>query len=421
MVKERNQALRNSLVVKMILLFAMVLLFAACTTLAYEKPPGSEEVVSQVPKPEPRPEPQAKILDIERKSATSAPPRFSGDWLADISTIKDRSKNIVPVFYGTDRKGFGPKDNRSYTGERGEFEYGIAQVSIPKSHNPGELERPLRILTFEFFNENTEDHIVIIGKPKVVRKRYFIELLRRNVEANPRDGVFVFIHGYNVSFNEAIRRTGQLAYDLNFEGPAITYSWPSKSKVDDYLTDSEQIHLSKKYMKKFLVDIKKHSGASRISVVAHSMGNRAFTRVFSDMVNESGLASPVFDQVVLAAPDIDAQIFKEEIAPAIKGGANQITLYTSNNDNVLELSSKLRSKRPRAGQSGKDIVVVDGINTIDASSTNDGFFSFLKKGHSYYGEDLITDLHQIIKNRIEPKNRLLKPVVAPPGKYWIWK
>jgi esterase/lipase superfamily enzyme len=32
---------------------------------------------------------------------------------------------------------------------------------------------------------------------------------------------FVFIHGYNVSFEDAARRTGQFAYDLKFVGAPI--------------------------------------------------------------------------------------------------------------------------------------------------------------------------------------------------------
>jgi len=33
----------------------------------------------------------------------------------------------------------------------------------------------------------------------------------------------VFVHGYNTSFDNAIRRAGQLAYDLGFDGPVFAF------------------------------------------------------------------------------------------------------------------------------------------------------------------------------------------------------
>jgi len=49
-----------------------------------------------------------------------------------------------------------------------------------------------------------------------------------------KPGVLLFVHGYNVSFEDAARRTGQLAYDLGFEGPTVFFSWPSRGSVTAY-------------------------------------------------------------------------------------------------------------------------------------------------------------------------------------------
>lgn len=335
-----------------------------------------------------------------------------------LTVASDKSQHIIPVFYGTDRKGVGPNENRIYSGERGGFEYGIAHVSIPEGHNPGNLERPFRFL-FIKFSENADDHVIIIQKPHKLKKELFFETLKYDVSSDSEDGVFVFIHGFNVSFEDAILRTGQLAHDLSFKGPAVSYSWPSQSRVPDYLTDGVLVELTKRHLKQFLADIREKSGSKRICVLAHSMGNRAFTEVLIELAKENEAGGILFDQVVLAAPDIDAEIFQTLIAPEIKGTANQITLYTSSNDNVLELSSKLRTNRVRAGQASDNVIVFDGIKTIDASSTNDGFFSFLKLGHSYYGGTLIKDMHYVIKHGLKPNDRYLKEVKNPSGaKYW---
>src|SRR5690606_23630298 len=64
----------------------------------------------------------------------------------------------------------------------------------------------------------------------------------------PRPGekrqVLMFIHGFNNSFDEAIRKTAQLAADLELvdcegreRGVPIAYTWPSASSVFGYLAD----------------------------------------------------------------------------------------------------------------------------------------------------------------------------------------
>ena len=39
----------------------------------------------------------------------------------------------------------------------------------------------------------------------------------------------MFVHGFNVDFASAARRTAQMKYDLGFRGAAILYSWPAPS------------------------------------------------------------------------------------------------------------------------------------------------------------------------------------------------
>jgi hypothetical protein len=49
------------------------------------------------------------------------------------------------------------------------------------------------------------------------------ELMRPGSRCKPhrpsKEQILLFVHGYNVSFDNAVRRAGQIAYDLNFDGP----------------------------------------------------------------------------------------------------------------------------------------------------------------------------------------------------------
>jgi esterase/lipase superfamily enzyme len=354
---------------------------------------------------------------------------FEFDWRNSTPTISDvtetwsSSKYVVPVYFGTDRKGLGDINNREYTAERNytssPFEYGLAHVHIPKNHVRGELERPFSFFSFSL-SENPDKHIVIVDGIKQLSKKAFIDQINTRNLFNQDKHILMFIHGYNVEFSDAILRTGQLSFDLGFKGTTVAYSWPSEAEESGYMADGEEIKLTRTHLKQFINDLKKHTKIEKISVIAHSMGSRAFTEVMKELAKEQSNNEVLFHQVVLAAPDIDAKYFETEIAPVIVNSAKQLTLYASATDNVLEFSSKLRKKRSRAGEVGDSIVIVKGIDTIDASSTNNGFFNFLKFGHSYYGDKLLEDLYYIINSDLPPNKRFLIEEGLPPKKYWIF-
>ena len=56
-------------------------------------------------------------------------------------------------------------------------------------------------------------------------------------ERETRSQALLFIHGYNVTFEDALHRTAQLAYDLKFPRPALCYIWPSKGATVLYTQD----------------------------------------------------------------------------------------------------------------------------------------------------------------------------------------
>ena len=125
----------------------------------------------------------------------------------------------------------------------------------------------------------------------------------------------VFIHGYNVSFHRAARRTAQLAYDLDFAGVPLFYSWPSDGAFLRYTADEQDVRLTVPHLTEFLNDVVQATGAERVHVVAHSMGSRALAAALTDIGRD--ISEPVFGEVIFAAPDIAAREFRDIVAPAI--------------------------------------------------------------------------------------------------------
>ena len=68
------------------------------------------------------------------------------------------------------------------------------------------------------------------------------------------------------------------------------------------------------------------------------------------------------------------------LEPRIVDTAQRITLYASSRDRALQVSRRLHDY-PRAGDSGEELTVVEGVETIDASVIDTSLL-----GHSYFAD-----------------------------------
>jgi esterase/lipase superfamily enzyme len=301
---------------------------------------------------------------------------------------------------------------RMYGADRGDVELGVCEVSIPKDHRVGELECPT-VLRLEF-REDPERHVMLQAVHPEPVDQFYADL-RASIARTTGKQVFVFVHGYNVGFQDAVRRTAQISYDLKFEGVAIAYSWPSQEGLFSYTVDETNVDWTVPHLKDFLQGIAERSGAKSVYLVAHSMGNRALASALREMVMEQKADCPKFTEVVLTAPDIDADKFRRDLAPAIVSVAGRVTLYASSNDEALIASRKVHGYR-RAGESGDAMVVVSGVDTVDVSDIDTSFI-----GHSYYGSNstVLADLFELIRDSKPPDERKwLQAMQLGTLKYW---
>lgn len=291
-----------------------------------------------------------------------------------------------------------PDPSRFYGNARGELAFGTCEVSIPERHETGELEAP-SVFRLEFAKDPAK-HVVLLSVEPKARDEFF-EQCRRRVGESARREAFVFVHGFNVTFEDAARRTAQLAYDLDFDGPALFFSWPSQGGILRYAADEANAAWTVPHLKEFLVALAEESGAESVHLIAHSMGNRALASALCTLSAECGVRGPMFRQVVLTAPDIDAEVFRRDIAPAIVPTAGRVTLYASAKDQALAASRKYHGY-PRAGDAEAGLVVAPGIDTIDVSGVDTSLL-----GHSYYGSNLavLADLASLLHEARPPHER----------------
>jgi esterase/lipase superfamily enzyme len=324
----------------------------------------------------------------------------------------------LKIFFATDRNLTG----QSATGEKfgtqpdssGTLHLGECTVSIPRDHRMGELEGPS---IWTLMRSDAEKHITLMGIDDEEQSTFFRNISARTTRSRRRE-LFVFIPGFNNTFEDAARRTAQIAYDLGFDGPAIVYSWPSQGSkgLIAYNMDGTNAELTVPHLRQFLQDLVHKSGATTIHLIAHSMGNRPLTSALQQIVAVAPIKNfPNFDQVVLMAPDINASIFKQ-LAREIYPSAKRITMYASSRDEALKLSNELAGY-PRAGQGGKQIVIVKGVDSIDASSVDT---SLIGLHHQYFADNstILSDLFYLLKDQPPDSRFGLKRETAQDGRYW---
>lgn len=134
------------------------------------------------------------------------------------------------------------------------------------------------------------------------------------------------------------------------------------------------------------------------------MGNVVLSEALIQLKQEDFFPNLIINQIILAAPDIDKDVFIQVIMPKIKGIA-RLTLYSSDKDKALETSRIIQGNYFRLGEGGENIVVVDGIESIDASQVDTDLL-----GHGYFAgtQSLLNDIHMVFLG-LSPDKRMLDP------------
>lgn len=325
---------------------------------------------------------------------------------------------LLDIFYGTNRQPISSGNKFNFGKKRSKKEkinLGVTTVSIPLSHEVGIVEQPIW-WKFEF-SENPNKHIVL-KEVIPLEDNSYLSYLKSKLSISSDRSAMIFIHGYNTSFEQAAKRTAQLSYDLSFKGVSAFFSWPSNGESAKYTYDETNAKWSTPHLREFLSTFAEMDDIDNIYIIAHSMGNRVLTESYTNLLTQNPSLTSKFKEVILAAPDIDADVFKNQIAPQMIAFGNPITLYSSSTDKAL-IASKLVHGHPRAGDAGDEIVILKGIENIDSTNIDSSFF-----GHSYFADNntVVADIYYIINNSFRASERAtLRKQEHQSGIYWKFK
>lgn len=317
-----------------------------------------------------------------------------------------RQAEIIPVPFVTLRNRTRSSDPSQYFGgKRGQMHAGICNVSLSPLWMLDEIADAA-----PFYIPDEKIDLVDI-------KEIQLEQLSRDIGSFPKKNngnIVIYIHGYNVDFEKGCKRSAIFQRALGLGDRLILFSWPADGKMLKYTWDEADLEWSVPHMARFFEEVGKWTGSGNLDIVAHSLGARGALQALVRMAYRERVA-PVLKELVFIAPDIDADVFRQEL-PLIQKMASRITVYASENDKPLKLSHEVHGA-PRLGEAGDYLTVLKGVKTIDISNISHRRYS----GHLYhlFTPEVIADLTRLLHTGEPTRNR---PALQPESRnglpYW---
>ncbi|WP_320197951.1 alpha/beta hydrolase [Agrobacterium sp. rho-13.3] len=306
-------------------------------------------------------------------AATSCASRPPSSVLQPISLVQNESGKITLLAItnrnqDSDGKGFGSRWAAKLTYEKYRF-------SVPS-------ERKSTAIVYPSKNPDPRREFVVTAREKLSEK----ELVEDATSSANFDGtVAVFVHGYNYSYQEALFRTAQMAADADTLSPPILFSWPSAASYTGYVTDRDAALYSRGELERIIGALATDRRVKRIVLFGHSMGGFLSMEAAAQLKLQGRRDVMEKLQIVLAAPDIDVDVFRSQLRD-LGRLKSPITLLVSKTDGALTISSVIGGERPRIGRLDindplvRDAAIAHHVNIIDVGSveSSDGL------GHDRY-------------------------------------
>ncbi|MBW0432412.1 alpha/beta hydrolase [Leptospira yasudae] len=261
-----------------------------------------------------------------------------------------------------------------------ELKTGYCIVNVPANHEVGALPAGLG---------SRENYFQFLGHKPFETRDALIEDLKKD----PFDEVLVFVHGFNVKFEEAILRGGQIRYDLKFPGKIVIFTWPAGSEAGlinqvllkgTYEKNLSSARSSRDEFKNFLKSLQKVG--KKVHLIVHSMGHQVVLPALAEIGKES--KQPAIQELILNAPDFDSGEFRL-LSDSLLKAAKRTTLYCSPGDSALQASASVN----QGGRLGS-CVILPGIDVVNVNPVDSSLISL---GHGYYSsKPLLTDIYQIL-------------------------
>ncbi|MBY5313963.1 alpha/beta fold hydrolase [Rhizobium leguminosarum] len=231
-----------------------------------------------------------------------------------------------------------------FSGERGTgLAVNAVDVSIPPEANRkvGQVQWPSRLPA-----DPLRDFVTVSVDP-LEGERAGETWLKTHMPKSRR--VLVFVHGFNNRYEDAVYRFAQIVHDSHADVAPVVFTWPSRGSIFDYNYDKESTNYSRDALEELLTRTAANPAVSDITIMAHSMGTWLTVEALRQMAIRNGHVAPKINNVILASPDLDVDVFGRQFASLGKERPH-FTIFVSQDDRALALSRRISGNVDRLGQ-----------------------------------------------------------------------
>ena len=270
-----------------------------------------------------------------------------------------------------------------------------------------------------------------------INSKFQAELSRR-IAMTPKKEVFIYIHGYNNSFADAVYTLAELWHFSGRETVPILYSWPAgRGGFSGYGYDRESGEFTIFHLKQFLQSLAANPEIEKLHILAHSRGTDVILSALRELFIEAtalGNDPHSFYRIanlILAAPDLDIEVVSQRLlAERISLNIDNITIYTSSQDRAIQLSGLLFDSISRVGalvtndQSREDeffrlmveqLMILNNVNFIEMRGKTD----FIGHGYFHNNPAVSSDLIMQLRYGAPPGKEYGRPIEPSGPNSWI--
>jgi esterase/lipase superfamily enzyme len=257
----------------------------------------------------------------------------------------------------------------------------------------------------------------------------FEALLRERLAQTPVNEVFIYVHGYANTFDDAAIRMATLWHYLGRQGVPIAYTWPAGQKglLQGYNYDRESSEFTIFHLKQLLRVLGRMEEIDRIHIIAHSRGTDVVLSTMRELwieLRSSGGEVKKLSNVIIAAADIDWDVLQQRLtAERMPNLLENWVFYMSEEDKAIGLSTWLFSSLARLGritaddlspQQQETLAQADGIQVVDVN-VKSGFI-----GHSYFitNPAVLSDIILVLRDGRRAGAENGRPLERMDGVFW---
>jgi len=306
------------------------------------------------------------VIAVLLSSCNSGPTNLIGLGEAELLQADTRDLTSHTIFLATTRAR-SKEPYEFFSGERAsKMGLGNVTVTIPGSHQTGKIEQS------QSGRSDPEKHFTI-RRPEIYGDADdFAQGLELALAEKPDGGreVLIFVHGYNTNFSAAVLRVSQFVHDTGFKGVPLLFSWASRGNAVDYVYDINSALQARFYLEELAVRLSKVD-VDAFTIVAHSMGNLVTLEAMTALARRKEVRdSSRLKAVILAAPDVDFDLFVEQLDD-LRGIKDKFYVLVSKDDKALTLSKRIAGGVARVGAADPKRLAALGLKVVDLSRIDD--------------------------------------------------